>query len=270
MIYHYCNIATFKSIIATKQIWLTDITKLNDKSEYKSGFDIIQETLKDIGLSEQAVFKEITADKLNNNFQILVACFSKEGDVGSQWRLYAEDSKGLSIGFDKAEIEQFNMFNRFTENGFQPIASHVKFFEVTYDELEFKNDVKYFIEKIERNSPILKYQLMSCGLRRFAAIYKDTFFKDEREIRGIVEIEPGRDHRYVLNERVNAYKENAIYHKLLISYQTLSAIKEVIIGPNCPLTKEDVDSILHEHCLEGVTLRYSSGRGKYRIVPDDE
>lgn len=267
MIYHYCNTAAFNSIIATKQVWLTDITKLNDRSEYKSGFDLILEILKEKGLADKQVFQDIHTDKLNNNFQILVACFSQEGDVGSQWRLYADDSKGLSIGFDENEIDQFNMFNRFTENSYQPITSHVKLCKVHYDSSEFVEKAANFIDRMEQNNPLLKDQQMALALRRFAALYKDPYFKDEREIRAMVEIEPGRDDKYALDERVNAYKEKASYHKLLTSYQNLSAIKEVIIGANCPYTQEDVEGILQEHGLEGVTARHSSGRDRYRTVP---
>lgn len=269
MIYHYCNTAAFQSIISTKQVWLTDITKLNDTSEYRSGLDLIFEILKEKGLSDQPIFQELAADKINSTFSILVGCFSKDGDAGSQWRLYADDSKGLSVGFDETEIEQFNMFNRYTENGHQPITSHVKFLAVNYDESDFCNSAKNLIDGLENDNPILKHRIMALALRRLATTYKDPYFKDEREIRAIVEINHARDDRYALSERVNAYKENTLYHKLLTSYQNLSAIKEVVIGANCPFTQEKVESILHENDIGGVTIRQSSGRGRYRILPKE-
>ena len=34
----------------------------------------------------------------------LIGCFSKNGDLLSQWRAYAEDGKGFSIGFDSNYI----------------------------------------------------------------------------------------------------------------------------------------------------------------------
>ncbi|HEY8660108.1 MAG TPA: DUF2971 domain-containing protein [Hanamia sp.] len=34
----------------------------------------------------------------------LIGCFSKNGDLLSQWRAYAEDDKGFSIGFDSNYI----------------------------------------------------------------------------------------------------------------------------------------------------------------------
>lgn len=266
MIYHYCTVAAFKSIIANKQVWLTDITKLNDRTEYKSGFDLIAEILVEKGLADKPIYREIHTDKLNNDFQILAGCFSYEGDVGSQWSEYADKSKGISIGFDEDEIEQFNLFNRFTENRFQPILSRVALRPVFYDRSKFIEKVINIIDVLEHNNAILKYKLMGVALRRLATIYKEPYFKDEREIRAIVELESGSDDKYVLDERTTTFNELATYHKLQISYQNFCAIKEIIIGPNCPLTQQDVECFLLEHNLKGLAVRYSSGRGMYRIA----
>ncbi|HIE5097199.1 DUF2971 domain-containing protein [Stenotrophomonas maltophilia] len=266
MIYHYCNVDAFHSIIETKQVWLTDITKLNDRTEYKSGFDVISGILKKKGLSDRPELQEITTEKLNSTLLILAGCFSKEGDSGSQWGLYGDDSKGLSIGFDEIEIAQLDMFNGYTNNGFQPITSFVALREVNYDRSDFSSRVSDFIDEMKEKSPILKYKLLAIGLRRLAAIYKDPYFKDEREVRAVLEIEHGSDDLHTLEVRVNAFQEKAIYHKLLTSYEDCSAIKEVIIGANCHLTKEDVARSLHERGLEKVSVRDSSGRGRYRTA----
>jgi len=266
MIYHYCNATAFKGIISTKEVWLTDITKLNDITEYESGFDLILDVLQEKGLAEKPDFLNIQTDKLNENFQILIGCFSSEGDAGSQWRLYADDSKGLSIGFDENEIDQFNLFNRVAANGHQPIISHVKLCKVHYIKDEFVGKVRSFIDRMEQSVSPIKDQLTALALRRFAVLYKDQYFKDEREIRAVVEIEPCRDEGYAIDIRVNAYKEEARFHKLLTSYQNLSAIKEVIIGPNCSYSPEDVRGMLTEQGIEKVEIRYSSGRGRYRNV----
>ena len=149
-----------------------------------------------------------------------------EGDAGSQWGLYADDSKGLSIDFDANEIDQFNLFNRFTANGYQSIISHVKLCKVHYSKDEFVCKVRNFIDRMEQSQSPIKHQLTELVLRRFAVIYKDQYFKDEREIGAVVEIEPSRNEGYAIDIRVNVYKEEARFHKLLTSYQNLSAIKE--------------------------------------------
>lgn len=254
-------------VISTKEVWLTDITKLNDRTEYKSGLDLIFEVLQEKRVAEKPGFLNIQADKINEEFQILVGCFSLEGDAGSQWRLYADDSKGLSIGFDENEIDQFNLFNRFTVNGYQSISSHVKLCKVHYNKDEFVSKVRGFIDRMEQSKSPIKDQMTALALRRFAVLYKDQYFKDEREVRAVVEVERSRNEGYAIDIRVNAYKEQAHFHKLLTSYQNLSSIKEVIVGPNCFYSPEDVQAMLTEQGIEKVEIRYSSGRGRYRTVP---
>ncbi|AWQ19661.1 hypothetical protein C1N63_12965 [Pantoea ananatis] len=264
MIYHYCAAPVFKSIISTKQVWLTDITKLNDTTEYKSGFELIQEVLKTKGLEEHPLLRGIDSSNINTSFRILVGCFSREGDLGSQWSSYADQTRGLSIGFDEHALDQYNLSNRFVENNYQPISQHIKILEVNYDKDAFTNKVSSFIEDLDSRNMRLKYELMAVGLRRLAALYKDPYFKDEREIRVMIELESHINDKYALDERVNAYGENATYHKLLTSFDDLSAISEVIIGPNCSYTQADVESLLELHGLSSVSVKHSSGRNRYR------
>lgn len=264
MIYHYCAAPVFESIISTKQVWLTDITKLNDRTEYQSGFELIREVLKTKGLEDQPFLRGIDTGNLNTTFRILVGCFSREGDVGSQWASYADNTRGLSVGFDEHALDQYNLLNRFTENNCQPVGQHIKIMNVSYDKSEFIKTANAVIDDLEWRNPRLKYQMMAVGLRRLAALYKDPYFRDEREIRVMVELESHINDKYELGERVNAYGENAAYHKLLTSFDNLSAIMEVIIGPNCRYTQADIESMLVQHGLPSVRVTYSSGRNRYR------
>lgn len=269
MIYHYCATNVFSSIISTQEVWLTDITKLNDESEYLTGFELISNVLASKGIPEHELFSDITNEEAKSNFQILVGCFSEEGDLGSQWRLYADDGRGLSVGFDETALSNHNLFNRSTANGFQPIKSRVKLCRVEYDQHAFVRKVEDFVETLQRNNPILKDILMSIGLRRYAALYKDKFFKDEREIRALIEIDAAIDDSYELGVRTNVYNEEAQYHRLLTSYGEASAIREVLIGPLCPLSVEEVQEELDTHGLKDVKVSFSSGRGRYRAAPDN-
>jgi len=145
MIYRYCAAPVFESIISTKQVWLTDITKLNDRTEYQSGFELIQEVLKAKGLEEHPLLRSIDTGNINTAFRILVGCFSREGDLGSQWASYADNTRGLSVGFDEHALNQYNLFNRFIENDFQPISQHIKILQVNYDKKAFTEMVYIFL-----------------------------------------------------------------------------------------------------------------------------
>lgn len=43
----------------------------------------------------------------SNLFGKYICCFSKEGDLLSQWRAYANDGKGFSIGFDIKKLDEY-------------------------------------------------------------------------------------------------------------------------------------------------------------------
>lgn len=122
LLYHYCNVETFLNIIRNKTIRLSDITKSNDNMEGKWLFTFVEkEVLRQYkenpflvpnkviyGLDELDTIKyllKLTLDKIlkQNEMLFYVSCFSEAADKLSQWRGYADDGKGLSIGFN-AEI----------------------------------------------------------------------------------------------------------------------------------------------------------------------
>ena len=104
LVYHYCSIETFLSIIQNSVLRLTDIEKSNDYSER-----VYMETL---------ILKQFQK-KINNNLNgylldnfivkyyqslytssnLYASCFSEDGDLLSQWRAYADNGTGVSIGF---------------------------------------------------------------------------------------------------------------------------------------------------------------------------
>lgn len=264
MIYHYCSADVFSSIIKTKEVWLTDITKLNDRIEYSAGADLVNEVLASKGLQVNEFLSQIGVAHLNTTFQILIGCFSLDGDSGSQFRLYADDCHGLSIGFDEGHMELCNLGNRFVDNSLEPITTKVRFRRSEYHRDTFVRKVTDFIETLEQNNPILKYEMMAVGLQRYAVCYKIPFYKHEEEVRAVIELQFSRDDRYEIGTRTNAWDEEASYHKLLTSFGELSAIKEVIIGPLCSWSLEQVQAMLASNGLPDVQVKYSSGRGSYR------
>ena len=166
IIYHYCSIDIFLSIIENQELWVSDIFKMNDSSEEKYLEDLLRfylkrihgELLKDKKFKEyldkkgktdkestkkekentekfkKKLFKEYynkifsapIKENINNYIKInklltindllkekskkikrYICCFSGDGDLLSQWRAYADDGKGISIGFKKSGIKEF-------------------------------------------------------------------------------------------------------------------------------------------------------------------
>ncbi len=111
-LWHYTTYAAFEAIIESKRIWATDYRFLNDRQEFRHSKDLAIELLaaepEFIGLQFPA--REYLAKGvetvLNKGMlredavRIMVASFSEHGDQLSQWRGYAANSSGVSIGLD--------------------------------------------------------------------------------------------------------------------------------------------------------------------------
>ena len=135
--YHYCSLDIFLNILKNKQIYLSDPLKMNDKLEIRWYLDKLNED----GHKEDntdSVFErmrirsglEFSFDDLLNSLNskgqrsIYISCFSQNRDLLSQWRAYANDGKGVSIGFDLNKfliadnfwIEEINYANDLVED----------------------------------------------------------------------------------------------------------------------------------------------------------
>ncbi|EKO3802475.1 DUF2971 domain-containing protein [Vibrio parahaemolyticus] len=263
MIYHYCDEYAFRQILETKILWLSDITMMNDKNEYKTGFRIILDILKEYPDLDKKVSTEMSPDNINRTFKVLIVCFSRNGDLLSQWRAYADDGKGLSIGFDMELIKRNNMFNRYLER-MEPISSKIEFISVNYDQATFEKEVHDQIRAYKDSSSPIKFKLLARVLMYLAIRYKNDFFSEENEVRGFIAPEDDiKNDDFEVETRDCSYGVT-YYHKLLTSFQNIHAINEVIIGPKCNYTAEDVDGLLKSTGLEHVTVKYSSGTGRYR------
>lgn len=114
--FHYCSGATFYSIITSRTIRFSDINLLNDADEARWGYDVFLQAANRI-LNRDDIPEIIPivpvdfidrVDKVwhDSSFKItsFLSCFSIQGDSLSQWRAYADDGRGFSIGFDMRQL----------------------------------------------------------------------------------------------------------------------------------------------------------------------
>jgi hypothetical protein len=112
IIYHYTTDLGLKGILETGQIWLTDIFHLNDPSEISHGVSHADEILGkkgEKGPRESGVFAKLFHEFLLNGIQhvaqFFVCSFSANGDDLGQWRGYADNGRGYSLGFDAKALD---------------------------------------------------------------------------------------------------------------------------------------------------------------------
>lgn len=120
--YYYCSLETFLSILKNRKIYLSDPLKMNDKLEIKWYLKKLIDKTNDKFKSFFEALKlrsglDFSIDDLLNILDskgqrsVYISCFSKKPDLLSQWRAYADDGNGVSIGFDLDKIgKKDNLF----------------------------------------------------------------------------------------------------------------------------------------------------------------
>lgn len=187
-LFHYTSIQGLIGILADRKIWATNISHLNDKQELFQARNMFREAIQDL---EKTIdhnppcailppdYKEnpkITfLNGLNallslaQSLPIFVCSFSEEGDQLSQWRGYARNGYGFSIGFNYNKLEnhaeqqkfilkkciykkkhQQKVINDFIESEILPTLANAEKIEPS------PNKVMDIFEKILQLLPIIK------------------------------------------------------------------------------------------------------------------
>ncbi|TCT10903.1 DUF2971 domain-containing protein [Paralcaligenes ureilyticus] len=101
ILYHYCSPEAFLSIIQGKKLWLSRINNMSDYMEGSWIVGIIDEILPSLAQEfGREAAQQVVGQYNRDKFSPYVCCFSEDGDMLSQWRGYANDGYGFSIGFN--------------------------------------------------------------------------------------------------------------------------------------------------------------------------
>lgn len=106
IVWHYTDAAGAIGIIASRTLWATSISFLNDRREYEFGRDLLKGILAEVKESahihplQKTFIEEIAAlaDEMSHNSPLYVLCASEAKDSLSQWRAYGVDSRGQAVG----------------------------------------------------------------------------------------------------------------------------------------------------------------------------
>lgn len=94
VVYHYCSLDTFLSIISSGTLWLSDIMKSNDKAEFTYCRDKVNERMEEYLKDDEEAIEswKLGCENHDSKSDILYAiCFSEDKDLLSQWRGYGDD-----------------------------------------------------------------------------------------------------------------------------------------------------------------------------------
>ena len=190
IVYHYATLESFLSIVESQSLYFTNLYYLNDRKEYKYGVEIISDTLKHQAHNEtsESILKILNNVEKNlesnTNSSRYVACFSKNGDLLSQWRAYSNQGKGISIGFKRDYLEYFdgaflNCMNiEYREKFQKKIINEIIKIIIAY----FEN-IKTAIDWEGYNYEFLVSKSIISFIEDFTSSFKDSSFDEEKEFR---------------------------------------------------------------------------------------
>ena len=104
-LYHYCPTESFLGIISNRSIRLSSLSLSNDTMEGRLVSRIFERFLEqsDISSDEKEYVRD-TIEFVEDMFDGLGFCLSEKPDTLSQWRGYADDGRGFSIGFSTSYL----------------------------------------------------------------------------------------------------------------------------------------------------------------------
>ena len=291
ILYHYCSSQTGFSILNTRTFRLSALSSANDSLEGRVLGRVFSEVLLETGLpqglSEIAAIIVSTYPLATEGFAF---CLSEEGDLLSQWRAYASDGSGISIGFSREILEKdFGNVNFGSEYydivkvdygedvlrvSLKPIAKdiHAKFFGVS-DSIrladgitpekamqafsEREGNVKGIFQGTDETSTRLLADLLKALSPLHFKIYntKPKTFFEEREWRLL-----SFSHRIAKTD-IDFFADTASirpYMSCLIADPAREAISEVILGPKHRTNIDWMRAFLSSVGLEHVRVSKSA------------
>lgn len=278
ILYHYCGLEAFLSIIKNSTLWLSDIRKSNDYLECVYCRDKINEKIRGFLEDDKEDLEawnfgyNINSD-LSMDMISYVACFSENKDQLSQWRGYADNGAGIAVGFSRESFADLK----------EAAPSHISFRKVIYDEKEQEK----FIERIARESikametkPVAQVAAeLNQNYRLQFPVLKNASFEEEAEWRIIFNDSFSKRKRHVGKNILFSGIRYTVREKRLVSYIEMdfsklkyNAIKEIWIGPKAEVEIQDILHLLDvygyyddvENYNESAPIKIAHSASSYR------
>lgn len=105
LLYHYCSSPTAFAILQSRTFRLSPLSAANDTLEGRVLGAVFSEMLSFTTLSKGVVdVASVIAGGFPDSTEGFALCLSEGGDLLSQWRAYARDGTGVSIGFAPGDL----------------------------------------------------------------------------------------------------------------------------------------------------------------------
>lgn len=269
ILYHYCSNDSLHKIVTQKTILLTSASIANDYQESKVVLQYLNTKADDSQLSHKELYAELI-DYIKNNMPTppFIGCFTTQRDQLSQWRGYADDGRGVSIGF---RTDNFEICERIPTINVEPgrcIGIHeIQYFskqlEVIVDDI-----LEHYLEKhvidLNKHPEVLIETFKK--LIKLSYISKNIGFHEENEWRIILlpflHYLPGSHQlsgKDLPKVRSMVIRGNiATTFSLPLNWHgNTPPIAEIVIGPKNRVNRFDLDMLLKSNSMSDVNIEQS-------------
>lgn len=153
VLYHYTNASGLHGMLGSGSIWLSHYRYLNDTSEIQHTESLLREVLSAAlestpsDISSKILSQLVDKRSLSSDFDIYIFSLSEQKDSLSQWRGYASEGRGFTMGLDTKELLKHKK-KKEVDGGFD-------LFRVEYDRSRqikvLKDALQEIIERAEEN-----------------------------------------------------------------------------------------------------------------------
>ncbi len=232
IIYHYCSVETFTNIINNRSFWLSDVYNTNDPLE-------INYLINQLEIGNLRTSLETFSDVCKNYKPLTpyVGCFSKEHDLLSQWRGYADDGYGLAIGFNPKYFERLGLQRYDVEYSTEQHIISLEEIDKKFQLIdEAPNNTEYYIKYL------FPYLLKS----------KQKGYREEKEVRIWTYNLNGHGIKFRVSNR------NLIFYmEVPLDVNNECSIAKIIKGPNCKVSSSDISFLLQQRGFKNIPIKSS-------------
>jgi hypothetical protein len=279
-LYHYCSIEAFHSIISNREIRLSSLSLSNDSME---GQIVEREFLnlakEDRFSNEQIEGLKRILSEFTQNADGLGFCLSEERDLLSQWRGYANDGYGVSIGFSKEYLELLSdsfKWDPLSKSPKNPLLRSFNLEKVIYEPAEqklhltptyqkFKKNLDLTIEAFEYTAIRENIDALFPLINLVGAIYllKSSAFGEEIEWR-LISLLTNNDLKNpeacLFHPCSNKLKP---YRSYPLTILEINPIDEIVLGPKNSTPIHVMDSFLRQKGFTDVQVSKCQGQSKF-------
>ncbi|MDW5315519.1 DUF2971 domain-containing protein [Rhizobium sp. PL01] len=258
---HYTTIAGFQSILTKRELWLSNVSFMNDKLELIHGLrvasTVISKMIKSSAFEQdkrrllKEVISELKTRAVPNTY---AACFCKNDDLLSQWRGYSGGQQGISITFGGHALRVFAASNSGTlvsvvydrdraANRFQ------RLFEQHVKETE---GYQQFEDLLGIEDPSAQKEKMFQAVSQLVPRFKDDGFAEENEWRLVIQGDP-KDLQFRTGDGI------LIPYLIAHTGGLLLPVRHVTVGPgkNQDLAIKGVELFLEKDGYGGIEVKPS-------------